>query len=857
VFKNEHAEKECYHKMKKPKLLFATALLILAPLFVSPAAHGATGIVCISDPLNFSDCSTPASFQSASFAPGTTISVNVNVQGSDALNGFDIQVFADNTVLNATSVSLASGLLPSASTNTLAECINLVLIKGQACAPQDGLGVVHLAAVATGFLTVAPTSGNLFTINYKIIGRGTTGISFNTGCTGTSTANTCDTITTGQATPASETVTNGSFSNVNDFSLTVNPSSTSQLPGATGMSTVSLKALGFFADTVNLAVAASPGVTASLAASSFALSGGSSASTTVSYSSPTTQVSPPYQVSVTGTAFVGGQTQTATVSLIVSPPDFGIAASTTSLTVPQGGSDTSTITITSITGFTGTVGLSTSTSGVTAALSTNSIPGASGTATLTVSAASSLATGSYSVLVTGMSGSLTHSVTVAVTVPPPDFSITAIPNAVDNQNVNAPVSTAANVQSLFNFAGTVSITAVVAGAGTVGPATPMTALIIPNTVTLTAGALKTSTIIVDEPVGASLGNYTVTITGTSGSLVHTTILSFTIVDYSVAISATSFVAYQGQRATFFIGAEGLGGNTGFGVANLQSNFVGFNCIRVIVPVIRTTAPICVSGVPGGGNIYFFNTTLNQYVLVPNDQGLVQAGIVPVVRFVERAVFPLPINSPLCFAFGYNDTNTHCDIGSIATPTDIANNEGNGVAQVRVHAFAQTIPGTYKVFIGSGAGTLEHDLGNITIVVPTPAEVNQLHFKHHLSLSKDGNAQTYIVGITNPNTDFSLNVIITIKAIDVANPLTVLFVASANFVLAPGQTINNIVLTQALTTALLGHTFSFQVTLKWGVVGMKQSGRSTLAVPGSLVPTAGSYTIFPSFLFLFDPERSLG
>ncbi|HVH15903.1 MAG TPA: hypothetical protein VNA15_09330, partial [Candidatus Angelobacter sp.] len=656
----------------------------------------------------------------------------------------------------------------------------------------------------------------------------------------------CDTITTGQPTPASETVLPGSFSNVNDFTLSVNPSSTSQLPGATGQSTVSLKALGFFADTVSLVVTASSGVAASVVTSSFALSGGASATTTVSYSSPTTQVSPPYQVNVTGTAVAGGQTHTATVTLIVSPPDFGIAANPTSLSVDQGGSSTSTITVTSITGFTGTVTLSTSTSGVTASLDTASIPGASGTATLTVSAAASLAVGSYSVVVKGTSGTVgPHSVTVPVTVPSPDFSVTAIPNEVDNQNVNAPVSTVVNVQSLHNFAGTVSITAVVAGAGTVGPATPMTAFIIPATVTLTAGALNTVTVIIDEPTGTSLGNYTATITGTASSAgPHTTVLGFTLVDYSVVISKTSYLAYQGNRDTGFIGAEGLGGNTGFGVANLQSNFVGFNCVRVIVPVVRTSAPICVSGVPGAGNIYFFNTTLNTYVLVPNDQGLVQAGIVPVVRFVERAVFPLPINSPLCFAFGYNDTNTHCDIGSIATPTDIANNEGNGVARVRFDAFRQTIPGTYKIFIGSGAGTLEHDIGNVTLVVPTPAEINQLHFKHHLSLSKDGNVQTYTVGITNPNTDVSLNVIITIKTIDVANPATVLSIKSANFVLAPGQTINNIVLTETLTDAFIGHTLSFQVTLQWGVVGLRQSGRSTLAVPGSGVPTAGSYTVFP-------------
>ena len=50
-----------------------------------------------------------------------------------------------------------------------------------------------------------------------------------------------------------------------------------------------------------------------------------------------------------------------------------------------------------------------------------------------------------------------------------------------------------------------------------------------------------------------------------------------------------------------------------------NNFVGFNCLNTIVPVVRRTSPICVPGVPGAGPIYFFNTTLNTYVLVPNNQ----------------------------------------------------------------------------------------------------------------------------------------------------------------------------------------------------------------------------------------------
>ncbi len=101
-------------------------------------------------------------------------------------------------------------------------------------------------------------------------------------------------------------------------------------------------------------------------------------------------------------------------------PDFTISSNPSSLTVNAGGSGSSTMTISSINGFSGTVNLAvTSPSALTATLSTSSVSVSStnpGSATLTISAASN-AGGTYSVAVTGTSGTLTHSTTVTVTVP--------------------------------------------------------------------------------------------------------------------------------------------------------------------------------------------------------------------------------------------------------------------------------------------------------------------------------------------------------------------------------------------------------------------------------------------------------
>jgi len=107
-------------------------------------------------------------------------------------------------------------------------------------------------------------------------------------------------------------------------------------------------------------------------------------------------------------------------------PDFSITASPTSLTIQQGSSGTSVITITSIGGFDQPVQLTVSgePSGVTASLNPEQItppPDGTITSTLTVSVGASATPGSYTLTVTGTSGTLTHSVdiTMEITGAPP------------------------------------------------------------------------------------------------------------------------------------------------------------------------------------------------------------------------------------------------------------------------------------------------------------------------------------------------------------------------------------------------------------------------------------------------------
>jgi hypothetical protein len=102
-------------------------------------------------------------------------------------------------------------------------------------------------------------------------------------------------------------------------------------------------------------------------------------------------------------------------------PDFTIKASPSSLTIPQGGSGTSGITVTSLSGFNLATTLDASglPSGVTAAFATNPVtPPANGkvTSTLTLTASNTATTGTATVTITGTSGSVVHTTTIALTV---------------------------------------------------------------------------------------------------------------------------------------------------------------------------------------------------------------------------------------------------------------------------------------------------------------------------------------------------------------------------------------------------------------------------------------------------------
>jgi len=194
-----------------------------------------------------------------------------------------------------------------------------------------------------------------------------------------------------------------------DFSLSANPTTVSFVAGQSATSTISLHPTGGFNGTVDLTTSSSPsGITTSCVPSS--INGTQTSTCTFTGSTAGS-----YNVTVTGTS--GSLLHTTSIGVTVTspvPPDFSITANPASVSFPAGQSATSSISLQSSGGFAGTVSLAVASSptGLTASCFPASIAG-SQTSTCTFSGTTP---GSYTVMVTGTSGNLSHSASIAVAV---------------------------------------------------------------------------------------------------------------------------------------------------------------------------------------------------------------------------------------------------------------------------------------------------------------------------------------------------------------------------------------------------------------------------------------------------------
>jgi hypothetical protein len=283
---------------------------------------------------------------------------------------------------------------------------------------------------------------------------------------------------------------------------------------------------------------------------------------------------------------------------VPAPPDFTGAITPTQTAVP-GNSANYAGSVTALNGFTGNVSLSASgmPAGVTASFNPATVTGGSGSYTMTLSVASSVPVGSYTVTATGTSGSLTHStmVNLIVNTSTGDFTSTLTSDNYQNIVAGQTATYTIRVSPIGGYNGDVTLS-VGSGLGISGGQTlPGTATFNPSTI---HGASGTSTLTITTTSPVSLPDaYRFTIAATSGPLVHSgnvfVGVSNNAGDFTGSITPSSQAIAVGHSATYTANITYVNGFTGTPSSNgfcLDLNVTGLPPGAQFNIVSRTGCP---------------------------------------------------------------------------------------------------------------------------------------------------------------------------------------------------------------------------------------------------------------------------
>ena len=221
---------------------------------------------------------------------------------------------------------------------------------------------------------------------------------------------------------------------------------------------------------------------------------------------------------------------------------FVLTISPSVLNIPQGMNATSTVTILSTQGFAGTVALTAQVaSGIAVVFNPSGVNvpvGGTATSITTVQAAKNASIGTYDIIVTGMAVAgrkvLSSSALLTATVNPQgDFGVYAYPYSI---TVIAGFTNSTSIilygRNGFNGSVTLSATVPFGFLGVMGGQNP---------VKLTSGATSNTSLLVSTTTSTVPGKYNVTITGSSGTVSHSCILTVDVVDPSPELLTLSGV----------------------------------------------------------------------------------------------------------------------------------------------------------------------------------------------------------------------------------------------------------------------------------------------------------------------------
>ncbi len=454
--------------------------------------NGATNAIPTSFAINGNTCGSAATGSFALTPSASSLSVTQGSSATDTISIIDVSPFSNSVTLSASG--LPSGVTAAFGAN-----------------PATGSSLVTFAASSS-----ATPGTSTVTV---------------TGASGAITETTTLALTVAAKTPPG-------------FTLAPSASTLSIAQGSSATDTITVADVGGFTGNVALTASGLPsGVTAAFATNP------TTGSSLLTLKASSTAASGTATVTITGTS--GSLTAATTVNLVVGGCDtegLSLGASSTTLSVIQGGTATDTITVTeSCFSSSATLAASGLPNGVTAAFGTNPTTGSS---VLTLTASSTATVGTATVTITGTSGSLTTSTSIVVTVstkPTPTFTLTPSAPAVSiAQGLSA--NNTIMITGLNGFTGSATLTAS-------GLPSGVTAIFATNPAT------ATSVLTLAASSTATIGTATVTIVGVSGSVTASTTIALTITAASSSSGCSIVYTIFPQSSTAFGGSVTIN-NTG-------------------------------------------------------------------------------------------------------------------------------------------------------------------------------------------------------------------------------------------------------------------------------------------------------
>jgi hypothetical protein len=683
--------------------------------------------------------------------------VNLTVSGlpTGVTASFSPNPTANGSVLTLTASSTAvtgnSTLTITGTSGALTSTMTLTLGVNSPSFTLSPLGVLNLGQGASGNVYVGVTAQNGFAgnVTFSVSGlpSGVTALWNPNPTTGTSSLTL---TTTSSAVPGTTTLTitgtSGYLKATTTLSLSVQapnftvsgPGYVSLGQGTTGSGLISIYPLYGFTGKVNLSVSGLPsGVTASF-----------SPNPTTGFSTLTLNASgsvPTGTSTVTVTATSGNVTASTTFTLAIFTPSFSLF--TSSLNIGQGSSGVTPVSVYQQYGFSSKVNLSVSglPTGVTASFATN--PTSSSSA-LTLTVAPTAPLGQYTLTVTGISGTQTATSTVALGIFAPGFTLLN-PGSVALAP-GSSTSTTINASPQYGFAGNVSLSVSGLPSGVTASFNPNST---PSASVLTLTASST----------AALGQYPLTITGSSGSETATTPLALTIATPSFSLSAGPVSVGQGASATDYVSIlpqNGFAGNVNLSLSGLPSGVTAsFN----LNPATSGTYMTIVAGATAATGQYTLaltgtsgsQTVTTTLTLDVNMSGFILFPSASTVSMNPGGSATASISVVSQWGFTGNVNLVASGLPNGVTATFSPNPSANGTSTLTLSAADTTAaPGIAIVTITGSSGSLTSSTA-ITLTINTP-KFTIIDAPGRMNLSPGGSGQSTVVVIPQNGFNASIN-----------------------------------------------------------------------------------------------------